>query len=53
MFSKIYILYIYIYIYAKTFLLCLIKPWEITSEKKRDGEIEKHKVNEMGAWNMK
>ena len=49
-FSKIYILYVY----AKAFILCLIKPWERTSkEKKRDGEVENHKVNEMGPLNMK
>ena len=50
MFSKIYILYVY----TKVFILCLIKVWERTSkEKKRDGEIENHKVNEMGPLNMK
>ena len=40
--------------YTKAFLLWLIKAWERTSKKKRrDGEIGKHKLNEMGALNMK
>jgi len=47
----LYIL-IYIYMYTNIFLLCLIKAWEITSKKRRDGEIGKLKLNEMGALNM-
>ena len=39
--------------YTEAFLLCLIKAWERTSEQKGDGEIGKHKVNEMGAQNIK
>ena len=32
----------------------LIKVWErISKKKKRDGEIRKHKLNEMGTLNMK
>ena len=40
---------------TKAFLLHLIKPWERTSKikKGRDGEIGEHKLNEMGALNMK
>ena len=41
---------------TKAFLLHLIKAWERTSKKKkrrRDGEIGEHKLNEMGALNMK
>ena len=37
--------------YTKSFLLHLIKAWEIT--KIRDGENEKHKLTEMEALNMK
>ena len=49
-----YILYIlFIYVYTKAFLLHLIKAWERTSKKERDGEIGKHKLNEMGALNMR
>ena len=47
-FSKIYILYVY----TKAFILCLIKTWGRTSKKRRDGEIGKHTLNEMGALNM-
>ena len=60
MFSKICILcilkiymYIYIDMYAKACLLCLKKTWNRISKKLRDGEIEKHKLNEMGPLNMK
>ena len=54
MFSKIYILYIslYIYVYTKVFLLHMINGWERTTIKK-DREIGKHKLNEMGTLNMK
>ena len=40
---------------TKAFLLHLIKAWVRTSKKKkrRDGEIGEHKLNEMGALNMK
>ena len=39
----------------KVFLLYFIKPWERASKKikRRDGEIVKHKLNEMEALNMK
>ena len=40
---------LFIYMYTKA-LLCLIKVRERTN--KRDGEIGKHKLNEMGALNM-
>ena len=40
-----------IYIYTKAFLLHLIKTWERTL--KKDGEIGEHKLNEMGALDMK
>ena len=43
----------YTCIHSKAFLLCLIKSWERTSKKKREREIGKHKLNEMGALNMK
>ena len=54
MFSKISIIHIYIYVY-KSFSTTLNKTWERTSKKKerRDGEIGDHKLNEMGALNMK
>ena len=39
--------------YTKAFLLHLIKAWERTSKKKRDGEIGEHKLNEKEALNMK
>ena len=52
----LYLLYystLFIYVYIKVFLLCLIKTWERTSKKKdRDGEIGKHKLNEI-ALNVK
>ena len=55
MFSKIYILYIlYIYIY-----LCVYKSFSTMLDKglrknnKRDGEIGKHKLDEMEALNMR
>ena len=37
--------------YTKAFLLCLRK--NIKKKQRRDGEIGKHKLNEMGALNMK
>ena len=37
----------------KFFLLCLIKSWERIATIKHDGDIGKHKLNEMGALNMK
>ena len=42
---------IYIYMCTKVFLLHLIKAWKRTSRKRRrrDGEIRKHKLNEIGA----
>ena len=52
MFSKTNILYILLIYVYKAFLLCLIKAWERT-KKKGDGEIGEHKLNEMGALNMK
>ena len=46
-------MHIYICI-QKLFLLHLIKAWGRTVKKKeRDGEIGEHKLNEMGALNMK
>ena len=57
MLSKLYILYtLFIYMYTEVFLLLLIKVWERTWEqqqKKRDGDVGKHKLNEMGALNIK
>ena len=44
---------LFIYMYKKAFLVHLIKAWERTSKKKRDEEIGEHKLNEMGALNMK
>ena len=53
MFSKIYILYIIIYVY-KSFSTTLDKGLSKNIKKKiRDGEIREHKLNEMGALNMK
>ena len=54
MFSKIYILYIIIYVY-KSFSTTLDKGLskKIKKKKRRDGEIREHKLNEMGALNMK
>ena len=56
MFSKIYIYYtyyIYIYVY-KSFSAILDKGLrKNNSNKKRGAEIGKHKLNEMGALNMK
>ena len=52
MFSKIYILYITIYVY-KSFSTTLDKGLSKNIKKKRDGEIGEHKLNEMGALNMK
>ena len=47
-------MHIFIYTYTKAFLLHLIKAWERTLKKKRkDGEIGEHKLNEMGALNIK
>ena len=53
-FSKIYIyIYIYAYTHTQAFLLCLIKVWESTSKIiRRNGDIGKHKLNEMKAVNM-
>ena len=39
--------------YTKDFLLHLIKAWERTSKKRRDGGIGEHKPNEMQALNRK
>ena len=41
--------------YTKAFLPCLMRASERTSKKKkeRDGEIGKHKLNEMEALNMR
>ena len=39
--------------YTEAFLLHLIKAWDRTSEERRDGKIEEHKLNETGALNMK
>ena len=53
MFSKIYILYIlFTYVY-KSFSTMLDKGLRKFIQKKRDGEIGKHKLNEMGAVSMK
>ena len=41
------------YMYTKAFLLRLLRAWENIKKKRRDGEIGKHKVDEMGALNMK
>ena len=49
----LYISFIYIYMYTKAILLSLIKASETTSKKRKYGEIGKHKLNEMGALNMK
>ena len=40
------------YMYTKAFLLHLIRAWE-NIKKKRDGDIGKRELNEMGALNMK
>ena len=40
-------------VYTKAFLLHLIKVQERTLKKGRDGEIGEHKLNEMGALNVK
>ena len=42
---------LFIHMYTKAVLLCLIKMRR-TSREKRAGEIGKHKLNEMGALNM-
>ena len=39
--------------YTKAFLLLLIKARERTTTTTRDGEIRKHKLNELGALNTK
>ena len=53
MFSKIYIIHtIYIYIH-KSFSTMLDKGLRKNIKKKRDGEIGKHKLNEMVALSMK
>ena len=48
-------MHIFIYTYTNAFLLHLIKAWERTLKKKKrkDGEIGEHKLNEMGALNIK
>jgi len=51
-FSEIHIYMLFIHMYTKAVLLCLIKMRR-TSREKRAGEIGKHKLNEMGALNMK
>ena len=49
-----YILYIlFTHMHAKAFLLHLKKAWERPSNKRRKGEIGKHKLTEMGTLNMK
>ena len=48
-----YIYILLIYMYARVFLLHMIKAWDRTLKKRRDGEIGKHKLNEIGALNMK
>ena len=55
MFSKIYLLCIlFIHIYTKAFLLCLIRlEKEIQKKKERGGEIAKYKQNELEVMNMK
>ena len=45
-------LYMFLYMYTKAFLLHLIKA-EKEHQKKRDGETGVHKLNEMRALNMK
>ena len=54
MFPKIYMLYIYYYMYTKAFLLCLIDKGLRKNIKKkvRNREIGKHKLNEMGALKL-
>jgi len=47
-----YTIYIFIYVY-KSFSTILDKGLRKNIKKKRDGEIGKHKLNEMGALNMK
>ena len=40
--------------YTKAFLLCVVKSWErMSKKKKREREIGKHKLSEMGVSNMK
>ena len=39
--------------YIKAFLLHLIKAWESTLKKKRNGEIGEHKLNEIEALHIK
>ena len=39
--------------FTKAFLLNLIRLEKEQQKKKRDGEIGEHKLNEMGALNMK
>lgn len=46
-------IYIYIYMYTKAFVVCLIKAWERISGKKRDGEVGKQKLSKMGGLNIK
>ena len=44
--------HIHIHTHTQVFLIYLIKAWERTT-KKWDKEFGKHKINEMGALNMK
>ena len=43
---------IYIFVCMETFLLCLIKAWERTATKRRDGSTGKHGLNEMGEYEI-
>ena len=49
MFSKVYIIHIYLY---KSFSTTLDKNLRKNIKKRRDVEIREHKLNEMGALNM-
>ena len=42
--NSCFLKYVYVYMYTKAFLLCLIKSWERTSKRKH-GEIGKYKWN--------
>ena len=52
-----YVYILLIYMYARVFLLHMIKAWDRTSKtekkKRRDGESGKHKLNKMGTLNVK
>ena len=52
MFSKIYIIHT-IHIIQKLFYYTQLKLKNKEQQQKRDEEIAKHKLNEMGALNMK